>query len=100
MKSEGEESFKLFYIMLLKINFFHVNLDCVIFTHTFNIFYPDSYETSSSSYEMDIKWRNVIIFIYLHATAIYAWTLEKKLSTVVVGWILGILAGIVADHYF
>lgn len=53
----------------------------------------DSYETSSSSYEMDIKWRNVIIFIYLHATAIYAWTLEKKLSTVIIGWILGILAG-------
>jgi len=53
----------------------------------------DSYKTSTSDYKMDIKWRNVLIFIYLHATAIYAWTLEKKTSTIIVGWVLGLLAG-------
>jgi hypothetical protein len=43
---------------------------------------------------MQIKWRNVLIFIYLHASAIYGFTLEKKYSSICIGWIIGLLAGL------
>lgn len=42
---------------------------------------------------MDIKWRNVFIFIYLHAAGLYGFTLQKKTSSLIVGWVIGIVSG-------
>lgn len=43
---------------------------------------------------MQIKWRNVAIFAYLHLAAMYGFTLPKLRATIISGWIIGILAGI------
>lgn len=48
---------------------------------------------------MEIKWRNVFIFIYLHVAAIYGFTLEKKFWSIAIGWILGLLAGMILSQY-
>lgn len=44
-------------------------------------------------YKVEIKWLNVLVFIYLHVFAIYGFTLFKLRSTVIIGWISGIAAG-------
>jgi len=44
-------------------------------------------------YRIQIKWKNVFIFIYLHMAAVYGFFLPKQTSTVIIGWIVGILSG-------
>lgn len=54
-------------------------------------------------YKFDIKWMNVIIMAYLHLAGIYGFCLEKKRSTLIIGWTYGILSGIgttVGAHRF
>lgn len=53
----------------------------------------DDTTSDHEPYRIEIKWRNVFIFIYLHIAAIYGFTLPKKLPTVIIGWIFGILSG-------
>jgi hypothetical protein len=58
-------------------------------------FNPTGYRKSNSDeneYKMEIKWKNVFLFIYIHAAAIYGFTLQKQTSSVVIGWICGVLA--------
>lgn len=50
--------------------------------------------SETDDYKVEIKWRNVAIFIYLHAAAAYGFTLPKLTSTIIVGWIVGILSGL------
>lgn len=45
-----------------------------------------------SDYKMEIKWRNVFLFLYLHSAAAYGFTFEKKTSSIVVGYIIGFLS--------
>jgi stearoyl-CoA desaturase (delta-9 desaturase) len=40
---------------------------------------------------MEIVWRNVLIFVYLHCAAIYGFSLPKQTSSVVFGWITGFM---------
>lgn len=56
-------------------------------------FASDEPENETKPYRMQIKWRNVLIFIYLHIAAIYGFCLPKLTSTVIIGWIVGILSG-------
>jgi stearoyl-CoA desaturase (Delta-9 desaturase) len=43
---------------------------------------------------LEIVWQNVLIFVFLHASAIYGYTLEKTLySSYVTGWVVGFIAG-------
>ncbi|CRL07879.1 CLUMA_CG020908, isoform A [Clunio marinus] len=51
-------------------------------------------KNKNDSYKWDIKWRNVIIFIYLHYAAYHGFMLPKVRSTVIIGWIVGILSGL------
>jgi len=53
----------------------------------------DAHEGDKDDYKIEIKWRNVFIFIYLHIAAIYGLYLPKQRSTVIIGWIIGILSG-------
>lgn len=53
----------------------------------------DALEGDKDDYKMEIKWRNVFIFIYLHIAAVYGLYLPKQRSTVIIGWIIGILSG-------
>lgn len=48
---------------------------------------------TSDDYKLEIRWRNVFIFLYLHLAAMYSLTLTKKPTSVAIGWIWGILAG-------
>jgi stearoyl-CoA desaturase (Delta-9 desaturase) len=41
-----------------------------------------------------MKWRNVFIFIYFHIAAISGFVVQKKLSSLVLGWILGALSAL------
>lgn len=36
-------------------------------------------------YKMEIVWRNVILFIYLHCAALYAFTYPLPLSSFIIG---------------
>jgi stearoyl-CoA desaturase (delta-9 desaturase) len=52
---------------------------------------------------MEIKWRNVLIFAYLHASAVYGFLLPKSIPTYTIAWIVGIAAGLgttVGSHRF
>ena len=43
---------------------------------------------------MEIVWRNVLIFIILHLSAIYGYILPKKqYSTIVFAWVVGFIVG-------
>lgn len=54
----------------------------------------DSDVNHKDDYKMEIKWRNVFIFIYLHAAAAYGFMLPKTRGTIIVGWTVGILSGL------
>ena len=43
--------------------------------------------------EKDIKWKNVLIFVYLHAAAIYGCFLPMLRSSIIIGLGFGIFAG-------
>jgi stearoyl-CoA desaturase (Delta-9 desaturase) len=52
---------------------------------------------------MEIKWINVLIFIFIHIAAVYGFIVEKKTSTLIVGWTFGVLSGLgttVAAHRY
>lgn len=51
-------------------------------------------EGKVDNYKMEIKWRNVLIFLILHILAVYGFCLPKTRSTVIIGWIFGLLAGV------
>lgn len=44
-------------------------------------------------YKVEIKWLNVLIFVYLHVAGIYGFMLFKLRSTVIIGWVIGFAAG-------
>jgi stearoyl-CoA desaturase (Delta-9 desaturase) len=54
----------------------------------------DDVKTVKDEYKIEIKWINVLIFIYLHIGAVYGYTLPKHGRTQALGWIVGILAGL------
>jgi stearoyl-CoA desaturase (Delta-9 desaturase) len=47
-----------------------------------------------TDYKIDIKWRNVFIFIYFHLAALYSLTFEKRASSLIVGWVFGIVSAL------
>lgn len=51
-------------------------------------------KSEQDNYRIQIKWVNVLIFIYLHIAGIYGFIVPKTRSTVIIGWIVGILGGI------
>ena len=42
-------------------------------------------------YKIELAWRNILAFIYLHGAAIYACTIPKYYSTYVIGNIFHII---------
>lgn len=42
-------------------------------------------------YKLEIVWRNVLIFLYLHCAAIYGFTLPKQGQSVILGWVTGFM---------
>jgi hypothetical protein len=46
---------------------------------------PYDTKPGEKPYKLEIAWRNVLGFIYLHGTAIYALTLTAKASTMFIG---------------
>lgn len=46
---------------------------------------PYDTKPGEKPYKLEIVWRNVLIFIYLHATAAYAFTDTPKRGTLIVG---------------
>ena len=62
---------------------------------TVNFFMTHSpLDKTSDEYKIEIKWRNVFIFLYLHGAAIYSLTLDKKTSSLTIGWIFGIISAL------
>jgi stearoyl-CoA desaturase (Delta-9 desaturase) len=53
-----------------------------------------SVKSKTNDYKMEIKWRNVLIFLVLHVLAIYGLWLPKHGRTTTIGWIVGILSGL------
>ena len=49
-------------------------------------------DETESDYKIEVKWKNVFIFIYLHCAAIYSLTLPKLTSSLIMGWVIGILS--------
>lgn len=64
----------------------------VFFLQPVTGFIEDAAE-SADNYKLEVRWRNVFIFLYLHLAALYSLTLTKKSTSVAIGWIWGILAG-------
>ncbi|KAL7023170.1 hypothetical protein ACKWTF_012511 [Chironomus riparius] len=52
--------------------------------------YPSLSGSDDDDYKVEIVWKNVVIFLYLHTAAIYGFTLEKKLSSLIFGWVCGL----------
>lgn len=44
-------------------------------------------------YKMEIVWRNVLLFVVLHAAMIYGFTYKKKPISLLVGWTIGFMQG-------
>lgn len=45
-----------------------------------------------NNYQMEIVWRNVFLFVYLHCAAIYGFILPKEtVGAVVFAWIIGFM---------
>jgi stearoyl-CoA desaturase (delta-9 desaturase) len=44
----------------------------------------------ADDYKLEIVWRNVLIFLYLHCAAIYGFTLQKTTTSIIIGWITGL----------
>lgn len=43
-------------------------------------------------YKLEIVWRNVLIFLYLHCAAVYGFSLHKsQLSSIIIGWVTGLI---------
>lgn len=54
---------------------------------------PNTNESAPDNYKVEIKWRNVILFTYLHAAAIYGgFFLTKKTSSLIVGYTIGFIS--------
>lgn len=73
--------------------------DCILLILFFSFVIPiktglndEKSDEIKSDYKIEIKWRNVFIFIYLHLAAIYGFSLTKKNSSVAIGWIIGSLS--------
>lgn len=49
-------------------------------------------KTEKTDYKIDIKWINVILFIYLHYAAIYGAILPKMTSSWIIGTVIGLLS--------
>jgi stearoyl-CoA desaturase (Delta-9 desaturase) len=43
------------------------------------------------NYKLEIVWRNVLIFAYLHYCAIYGFTLQKTTTSLIIGWVSGFM---------
>lgn len=70
-----------------------------IFTFTLTLFvenfdekrdYPTLFGSEEDDYKLEVVWRNVLIFTYLHCAAIYGFTLEKKIQSIIFGWVCGL----------
>lgn len=48
---------------------------------------------NDTDYKIDIRWKNVFLFAYLHYCAICGFIVDKKTSTLILGWTLGFLGG-------
>lgn len=44
-------------------------------------------------YKMEIVWKNVLLFVALHAAMIVGFTYQKKTISLVVGWTVGFMQG-------
>ena len=44
-------------------------------------------------FKTDIKWKNVLIIVYLHVSAIYACFLPMLRSSIIIGLVFGVFAG-------
>lgn len=42
-------------------------------------------EEPQEEYKIELAWRNILAFIYLHGAAIYACTISKFYSTYIIG---------------
>ena len=51
------------------------------------------FDQNREKYQLEVKWINVVIFIYLHIAGIYGFLITKTRSTLIIGWTIGILAG-------
>lgn len=49
-------------------------------------------------YKMELVWRNVLLFVVLHASMIYGFTYQKKLISIIVGWTIGFMQGDWSGH--
>lgn len=52
---------------------------------------PSLYGDANDNYKLEIVWRNVFLFLYLHCAAIYGFTLPKKTSSIIIGWVTGFI---------
>ena len=48
-------------------------------------------EEPVEEYKIELAWRNILAFIYLHGAAIYAFTISKYYSTYIVAYIFAII---------
>lgn len=67
-----------------------LNKHCVFSKNLIDFDRPSVYG-NDGNYKLEIVWRNVFIFIYLHCAAIYGFTLPKQTQSVVIGWITGFM---------
>lgn len=51
--------------------------------------FPSHCGDEDDNYKLEIVWRNVFIFIYLHCCAVYGFTLQKKLQSIILAWVCG-----------
>jgi stearoyl-CoA desaturase (delta-9 desaturase) len=42
--------------------------------------------------KLDIVWRNVLVFIYLHSCGVYSLTLQKQTSSIVIAWVFSLMS--------
>lgn len=44
-------------------------------------------------YKMEIVWKNVALFVALHAAMLWGFTYKKKTISLIVGWSIGFMQG-------
>lgn len=53
----------------------------------------DDVSTVKKPYKMEIVWKNVLLFVVLHAAMIHGFCLKKKTISLVIGWTIGFMQG-------
>lgn len=49
---------------------------------------------SSKPYKMEIVWKNVALFVFLHAAMLVGFSYKKKILSLFFGWMIGFAQGL------